>query len=56
MTINEALSNLHAVNVLIDAYHMGLEWESRKVDLTKVSTLLMETRKTLEKVREKDDD
>jgi hypothetical protein len=51
MTINEALSNLHVVNVLIDAYRKDLDWDGRKVDLEKVSNLLMESRKTLEAIR-----
>jgi hypothetical protein len=54
MTINEALSNLHAVNVLIDAYRKDLYWDGRKVDLEKVSTLLYESRKILENIRKRE--
>lgn len=54
MTINEALSNLHAVNVLIDAHVKGLEFDGRPVDLIKVSDLLMKSRRVLESVRTPD--
>lgn len=52
--IDEALSKLHGINVCIDAYINGLDWDGRKIDLTKVSNQLMKVRKGLEQIRVRD--
>ena len=52
--IDEALSKLHGINVCIDAYINGLDWDGRKIDLTKVSNQLMKVRKELEQIRVRD--
>lgn len=50
--LNDALSQLHAVNVAIDAYVKGVKINGSLIDLVKVSNQLMKARKTLESVRE----